>query len=62
MQTLNALFGVAYDRTTLNPHPQLGNFWATYGREERRGRRLRDFAFAFLFKSVNVRPVGEAGF
>jgi len=28
-ETLNALFGVAYDRTTLNPAPQLGNSWAT---------------------------------
>ena len=25
-ETLNALFGVAYDRTTLNPDLQLGNF------------------------------------
>ena len=25
-ETLNALFGVAYDRTTLNPDPQVGNF------------------------------------
>ena len=25
-ETLNALFGVAYDRTTLSPDPQLGNF------------------------------------
>jgi hypothetical protein len=26
MQALNDLFGVAYDRDTLNPEPQLGNF------------------------------------
>jgi hypothetical protein len=29
LQTLNALFGVAYDREHLNPDPQLGNFWET---------------------------------
>jgi hypothetical protein len=29
LQTLNALFGVAYDPEHLNPDPQLGNFWAT---------------------------------
>jgi len=28
-RNLNALFGVAYDRSTLIPDPQLGNFWAT---------------------------------
>jgi len=29
LQTLNALFGVAYDLEHLSPDPQLGNFWAT---------------------------------
>ena len=31
-QNLNALFGVAYDRTILNLDPQLGNFGQPYGR------------------------------
>jgi hypothetical protein len=35
-ETLNALFGVAYARTTLNPDPQLGNFWATQERHLKR--------------------------
>jgi hypothetical protein len=34
-ETLNALFGVAYDRTTLNPDPQLGNFGQPFERTER---------------------------
>jgi hypothetical protein len=39
-ETLSALFGVAYDQTTLNPDPQLGKLWATY-REERPSQCVR---------------------
>src|SRR4030088_1380051 len=38
-ETLNALFGVAYDRTTLNPDPQLGLLWATFMREQSAGSK-----------------------
>src|SRR5258705_11971507 len=31
-ETLDALFGVAYDGTTLDPDPQLGNFGQLYER------------------------------
>jgi len=44
-KTLNALFGVAYDRSTLNPEPQLGNFWATNHREARRWESKVEFHF-----------------
>jgi hypothetical protein len=55
-ETLNALFGVAYDRTTLTPDPQLGNFGQPIERRKAVGsERLRNF-YVSRFDTPALQP------
>jgi len=59
-ENLNALFGIAYDGTTLNPDPQLGNFGQPI--EEKKGDRDRrdtpiSKMFGALWELVRLRDI-----
>ena len=59
MQDLNALFGVAYGRSTLNPDPQLGNFWATEFEDKNGWRSTSHFVVASLCRCFHLTARNE---